>query len=53
MTTFPFTSVAVSGLAIISKVPFTRRNRFIMTAALALGFVLFSFLNFTTAASID
>ncbi|KAJ5612778.1 hypothetical protein N7510_005972 [Penicillium lagena] len=38
MTTFLFTSVAVSGLAIISKVPFTRRNRFVMTASLALGY---------------
>jgi uric acid-xanthine permease len=39
MTTFLFTSVAVSGLAIISRsVPFNRRNRFILTAALALGY---------------
>ncbi|GAW24921.1 hypothetical protein ANO14919_145170 [Xylariales sp. No.14919] len=39
MTTFLFTSVAVSGLAIISRgVPFTRRNRFILTAGLALGY---------------
>jgi len=37
MTTFLFTSVAVSGLAIISTVPFTRRNRFILTASLVLG----------------
>lgn len=39
MTTFLFTSVAVSGIAIIAKgVPFTRRNRFILTAGLALGY---------------
>ncbi|KAI1324663.1 purine permease [Xylariaceae sp. FL0255] len=39
MTTFLFTSVAVSGIAIISRgVPFTRRNRFILTAGLALGY---------------
>jgi xanthine/uracil permease len=37
MTTFLFASVAVSGLRIISTVPFTRRTRFILTAALALG----------------
>jgi uracil-xanthine permease len=38
MTTFLFSSVAVSGIRIISTVPFTRRNRFILTASLALGF---------------
>jgi uric acid-xanthine permease len=39
MTTFLFTSVAVSGIAIIAKgVPFNRRNRFILTASLALGY---------------
>ncbi|KAL8904981.1 MAG: hypothetical protein Q9171_006850 [Xanthocarpia ochracea] len=38
MTTFLFAAVAVSGIRIISTVPFTRRNRFILTAALALGF---------------
>ncbi|KAI1424940.1 permease family-domain-containing protein [Xylaria sp. FL1777] len=39
MTTFLFTSVAVSGIAIICRgAPFTRRNRFIMTAGLALGY---------------
>lgn len=39
MTTFLFTSVAVSGVAIIAKgVPFNRRNRFILTAGLALGY---------------
>jgi xanthine/uracil permease len=37
MTTFLFASVAVSGLRIISTVPFTRRTRFILTAAMALG----------------
>lgn len=38
MTTFLFSAVAVSGIRIISTVPFTRRNRFILTAAMALGF---------------
>ena len=37
LTTFLFSSVAVSGIRIISTVPFTRRNRFILTAALSLG----------------
>lgn len=38
MTTFLFAAVAVSGVRIISTVPFTRRNRFILTASLALGY---------------
>ncbi|EPE04827.1 purine permease [Ophiostoma piceae UAMH 11346] len=39
MTTFLFCSVAVSGIAIITRgVPFNRRNRFILTAGLALGY---------------
>jgi xanthine/uracil permease len=38
MTTFLFASVATSGLRIISTVPFTRRNRFILAAAFAPGF---------------
>lgn len=39
MTTFLFCSVAVSGIAIITKgVPFNRRNRFILTAGLAIGY---------------
>ena len=38
MTTFLFSAVAVSGIRIISTVPFTRRNRFILTASLALGY---------------
>lgn len=38
MTTFLFCSVAVSGMAIVSRVPFTRRNRFILTASLAIGY---------------
>ena len=37
MTTFLFSAVAVSGIRIISTVPFTRRNRFILTASLAIG----------------
>lgn len=37
--TFLFCSVAVSGVAIIAKgVPFNRRNRFILTAGLAIGY---------------
>ncbi|KAI0126307.1 permease family-domain-containing protein [Xylariales sp. AK1849] len=39
MTTFLFCAVAVSGLSIIAKgVPFNRRNRFILTAGLAIGY---------------
>lgn len=38
MTTFLFAAVATSGVRIISTTPITRRNRFILTAALALGF---------------
>ena len=38
VTTFLFSSVAISGIRIISTVPFTRRNRFILTAAMSLGF---------------
>ena len=37
LTTFLFSSVAVSGIRIISTVPFTRRNRFILTASLSIG----------------
>lgn len=37
MTTFLFTSVAVSGIKIISTTPFTRRDRFVLTATLVLG----------------
>ncbi|KAI9821319.1 MAG: hypothetical protein M1827_004055 [Pycnora praestabilis] len=38
LTTFLFGSVAVSGIRIIQTVPFTRRNRFILTAAMSIGF---------------
>jgi xanthine/uracil permease len=38
MTTFLFASVAVSGMAIIARNPMTRRNRFILTASLAVGY---------------
>jgi uracil-xanthine permease len=38
MTTFLFTSVAVSGVKIITSMPFTRRNRFVLTAALCIGY---------------
>ncbi|AGO10889.1 AaceriAFR622Wp [[Ashbya] aceris (nom. inval.)] len=37
MTSFLFTSVLVSGLKIISTVQFTRRDRFVLTAALMPG----------------
>lgn len=37
MTTFLFSSVAISGIRIISTVEFTRRNRFIITASFSLG----------------
>ncbi|KAF2664354.1 xanthine/uracil permease [Microthyrium microscopicum] len=38
MTTFLFCAVAVAGMAIISRAGFSRRNRFILTAALSVGF---------------
>ena len=38
MTTFLFSAVAISGARIIQTVPFTRRNRFILTAAMSVGF---------------
>jgi len=38
MTTFLFCAVAVAGMAIISRAGFSRRNRFILTASLAVGF---------------
>lgn len=37
MTTFLFTSVAVSGLRIITTTPFTRRDRFVYTCTLMFG----------------
>lgn len=37
MTTFLFKSVAVSGLKIISTIPFTRRDRFVLTCSLMFG----------------
>lgn len=37
MTTFLFSSVAISGVRIISTIEFTRRNRFIITASFSLG----------------
>lgn len=38
MTTFLFTSVAVSGLKIISEAEFTRRDRFVLSGSLLFGF---------------
>ena len=37
MTTFLFGAVAVSGVRIMATVPFTRRNRFVLTASLCVG----------------
>ncbi|OQD70499.1 hypothetical protein PENDEC_c023G05829 [Penicillium decumbens] len=37
MTTFLFSSVAVSGIRIIATIDFNRRNRFIITASFAVG----------------
>ncbi|KAI5286926.1 hypothetical protein KEM54_006379 [Ascosphaera aggregata] len=37
MTTFLFSSVAVAGLGVTIRVPLTRRNRFILSASLAVG----------------
>lgn len=37
MTAFLFSSVAISGIRIISTIDFTRRSRFILTASFALG----------------
>ncbi|KAI9655450.1 MAG: hypothetical protein M1831_004867 [Alyxoria varia] len=37
MTTFLFGAVAVSGIRIMATVPFTRRNRFVLTGALCVG----------------
>ncbi|QLL34523.1 hypothetical protein HG536_0G03850 [Torulaspora globosa] len=38
MTSFLFTTVAVAGLRIISSIPFTRRDRFVLTGSLLFGF---------------
>ncbi|KAL5343257.1 uric acid-xanthine permease [Aspergillus crustosus] len=38
MKTFLFASVVISGQAIVSKTPLNRRNRFILTASMALGY---------------
>lgn len=38
MTTFLFTSVAVSGIAIISRAKLDRRDRFVLTCSLLFGF---------------
>jgi uric acid-xanthine permease len=38
MTTFLFCAVAVSGMAIVNRIPFNRRTRFILTASLAVGY---------------
>lgn len=38
MTTFLFCAVAVSGMSITATMPFSRRNRFILTASLSVGY---------------
>jgi NCS2 family nucleobase:cation symporter-2 len=38
MTTFLFAAVAVSGIRIIATAPFSRRNRFVLTASVAVGY---------------
>ncbi|KAL3421261.1 purine permease [Phlyctema vagabunda] len=38
LTTFLFSSVAISGIRIISSVTFSRRTRFILTASMSVGF---------------
>lgn len=38
VTSFLYMSVAVSGLAVLSKVPINRRNRFVITSGLMFGF---------------
>lgn len=38
VTTFLFSSVSVSGLRVLSYIPYTRRDRFILSAALSFGF---------------
>ena len=37
MTTFLFANVIVSGITVLSKVPMTRRNRFILALSLGIG----------------
>lgn len=37
VTTFLFTTVAVAGLSIMSKIKYTRRNRFILAMGLSFG----------------
>jgi xanthine/uracil permease len=38
VTTFLFASVAVSGVRVLSYIRFTRRDRFVLAAALSFGF---------------
>jgi xanthine/uracil permease len=39
MQVFLYSTIAVAGIRVLSLVEFTRRNRFILTAALGIGFV--------------
>lgn len=39
MQVFLYSTIAVAGVRVLSLVEFTRRNRFILTAALGIGFV--------------
>lgn len=39
MQVFLYSTVAVAGIRILGMIPFTRRNRFILTVALGIGFI--------------
>ncbi|KAJ5915860.1 hypothetical protein N7454_011001 [Penicillium verhagenii] len=39
MQVFLYSTITVTGIRVLSLVPFTRRNRFILTAALGIGFM--------------
>lgn len=39
MQAFLYSTIAVAGIRVLRLVPFTRRNRFILTAGLGIGFL--------------
>jgi xanthine/uracil permease len=39
MQVFLYSTIAVAGIRVLSLITFTRRNRFILTAALGIGFI--------------
>jgi xanthine/uracil permease len=39
MQVFLYSTIVVAGIRVLSLVPFTRRNRFILTCALGIGFI--------------